>query len=61
MKIRGNLVGTNQKPEKVIEKATGLTEEQKAQARENIGAVDAEYVRTATQSYIDEAILGGEW
>jgi hypothetical protein len=38
-----------------------LTPEQKAQARENIGAVDAEYVRTATQSYIDEAILGGEW
>ena len=34
-----------------------LTPEQKAQARENIGAVDAEYVK----AYIDEAILGGEW
>ena len=38
-----------------------LTDAQKAQARENIGAVDAEYVRTATQAYIDEAILGGAW
>ena len=34
-----------------------LTDEQKAQARENIGAVDAEYVK----AYIDEAILGGAW
>ena len=41
MKIRGNLVGTNQKPEKVVVQATGLTEEQKAQARANIGAADA--------------------
>ena len=38
MKIRGSVVGTNQKPAKVIVKATDLTEEQKAQARENIGA-----------------------
>ena len=38
-----------------------LMDAQKAQARENIGAVDAEYVRTTTQAYIDEAILGGEW
>ena len=38
-----------------------LTNTQKTQARENIGAVDAEYVRTATQAYIDEAILGGAW
>lgn len=38
-----------------------LNDEQKAQARANIGAVDAEYVRTATQTYVDEAILGGEW
>ena len=34
-----------------------LTDTQQAQARENIGAVDAEYVK----AYIDEAILGGEW
>lgn len=42
MKIRGNVVGTTQKPEKVVVKATDLTEEQKAQARENIGAAPAE-------------------
>ena len=40
MKIRGNVVGTTQKPEKVVVKATDLTEEQKAQARANIGAAD---------------------
>lgn len=57
MKIRGVTVGTPLKPEKSIVKATELTEEQKAQARENIGAVDAEYVK----AYIDEAILGGAW
>lgn len=61
MKIRGVTVGTPIKPEKIVVKATDLTPEQKAQARENIGAVDAEYVRTATQAYVDEAILGGEW
>ena len=38
-----------------------LTNEQQAQARENIGAVDEEYVRTVTQAYVDEAILGGAW
>ena len=38
MKIRGNLVGTNQKPEKVVVMATDLTPEQQAKARENIGA-----------------------
>ena len=60
-KIRGNVIGTPIKPEKSIVKATDLTDEQKTQVRENIGAVDAEYVRTATQAYIDEAILRGEW
>jgi hypothetical protein len=43
-KIRGNVIGTPIKPEKSIIKATDLTEEQKAQARANIGAVDAAYV-----------------
>lgn len=38
MKIRGNTVGTNVKPESVLIKATDLTEEQKTQARANIGA-----------------------
>ena len=45
----------------VLYTAQSLTSEQQAQARANIGAVDAEYVRTATQAYVDEAILGGEW
>ena len=39
MKIRGNTVGTNLKPERVLIKSTGLTEAQKEQARENIGAL----------------------
>lgn len=38
MKIRGNTVGTPLKPEVILTKASGLTEEQKAQARANIGA-----------------------
>ena len=37
MKIRGNVVGTTIKPEKAVTKATSLTEEEKAQARSNIG------------------------
>ena len=40
MKIRGNTVGTTVKPERVLVKATDLTEEQKAQARANIGVGD---------------------
>jgi hypothetical protein len=38
MKIRGNTVGTPIKPEKAVVKCQNLTEEEKAQARENIGA-----------------------
>lgn len=37
MRIRGNVVGTPIKPEKVLVKATDLTEAEKAQARANIG------------------------
>lgn len=37
MKIRGNTVGTTLRPDKVIVKATNLTEKEKAQARANIG------------------------
>ena len=44
MKIRGNTVGTPIKPEKNLVKATDLTEEEKAQARENIGAADVETI-----------------
>lgn len=38
MKIRGNTVGTNMKPDKVLVKSENLTEAEKALARENIGA-----------------------
>ena len=41
MKIRGNTVGTPISPEAVLLSATGLTDEQKAKARENIGAAAA--------------------
>ena len=42
MKIRGNTVGTPIKPEKNLVKATDLNPEEKAQARENIGAVSVD-------------------
>ncbi len=42
MKIRGNTVGTTLKPEKAVVKCQNLTEEEKAQARENIGAISAD-------------------
>lgn len=38
MKIRGNTVGTPMRPEKFLVKARNLNEEEKAQARANIGA-----------------------
>lgn len=65
MKIRGNVVGTTQKPEKVIVRATHLTEEQKAQARENIGAVSADKlgsIETALDSIIaiQNNLIGGD-
>lgn len=41
MKIRGNTVGTPLKPEAALLNCTGLTEEQKAQVRENIGAAES--------------------
>ena len=40
MKIRGTTVGTSIKPERVLSKPVTLSEEQKAQARENIGACE---------------------
>lgn len=39
MKIRGNTVGTPLKRENILSTPQNLTEEQKAQARENIGAI----------------------
>ena len=38
-KIRGDMVGTTIKPEKVLVKATNLTEEEQAQVRENLGVL----------------------
>ena len=48
MKIQGNTVGTNLKPETAIGKIKNLTEEQAAQFREKIGAV--------TKKQMEEAI-----
>lgn len=44
MKIRGNTIGTNMKPEKNLTKATDLSAEEQAQARQNIGAASAESI-----------------
>lgn len=38
-------------------RAQSLTEEQKAQARENIGALGEAEIK----AYVDDAILGGAW
>lgn len=48
--IRGNLVGTNQRPENVLVRATELTEEQKAQARANIGAASVDQIGSGSGS-----------
>ena len=53
MKIRGNVVGTTLKPDKTLVKATSLIEEEKAQARENIGAASQESVSTLEQQIAD--------
>ena len=57
MKIRGNTIGTPIKPEQNLIKATDLTEEQKAQARENIGALS----EAEMKAYVEQEILGGAW
>lgn len=53
MKIRGNTIGTPIKPEKNLVKATDLTEEEKAQARENIGAISLSDLPVYDGSYTD--------
>ena len=50
MKIRGNTIGTTLKPEKNLVKATDLTEEEKAQARANIGALSG-------TAFIEDGVL----
>ena len=64
MKIRGITVGTPMKPEKNLVKATGLSAEEQAQARENIGAASAEVIgdiETALDGIIavQERLIGG--
>ena len=65
MKIRGITVGTPMKPEKNLVKATGLSAEEQAQARENIGAASAEVIgdiETALDGIIavQESLIGGD-
>ena len=57
MKIRGNTVGTPISPERVLCAPKELTEEQKAQARENIGAL----TEAEMKAYVEQEILGGAW
>lgn len=54
-KIRGNVIGTPIKPEKSIVKATDLTDEQKAQARANIGVPEVSELVDAVISALPNA------
>lgn len=65
MKIRGNTIGTPLKPEKNLVKATGLSPEEQAQARENIGAASAEVIGDIERAFDElhayaQALIGGE-
>ena len=65
MKIRGNVVGTNLKPEKNLVKATALNEDEKALARENIGAASDSQIgdiETALDAIlaIQNSLIGGD-
>ena len=63
MKIRGNTVGTTISPERVLVGCKNLTEEQKAQARKNIGVGDVlggwehifnyEFTEPANKAWLD--------
>lgn len=63
MKIRGNTVGTPLKPEKAVVKCHGLTDEEKATARQNIGAISLEDVGSlfepVTQDEYDALVANG--
>lgn len=50
-KIRGNVVGTTQRPEAVLERATSLTEEQKINSRANVGAASAKEVEDVRRGF----------
>lgn len=54
MKIRGNTIGTPLAPEAVLTKCN-LTEEEKAQARERIGAVSIEEIQP-TDEFVQAVI-----
>ena len=66
MKIRGNTIGTPMRPDKaVLVGAEAMTEEQKAQMRENIGAASAESlgdIESALDTIIaiQEELIGGD-
>lgn len=66
MKIRGNTVGTPMRPDKaVLVAADTMTEEQKAQMREKIGAASAEAIgdiKSALDAIIaiQEELIGGD-
>ena len=53
MKIRGNTIGTTIRPERVLTKPNELTEEQKKQARENIGAISLDDLPIYEGDYTD--------
>lgn len=56
MKIRGNTVGTPIKPKKVLVKCEDLTEEEKAQARANIGAASIDDIDTGGSITVDSEL-----
>ena len=60
MKIRGTVVGTPIKPEKVLVKSENLTEEEKAIARANIGAASEEVIGIIDLA-LSEIISGQEY
>lgn len=58
MKIRGNTVGTPIRPELAVVKCKNLTDEQKAQARNNIGAASKDDLRASSGSGIPQHLTG---
>lgn len=65
MKIRGTTVSTTIKPERVLVKCENLTEDEKAQARANIGAASEEAIgdiETALDAIIaiQNSLIGGD-
>ena len=58
MKIRGNTIGTNIKPEKTVVKCENLTEEEKAIARANIGAASEEVIGMIDATLTSEEVIG---